>query len=94
MGLSVIVITRNEEKDICACLESVHGLADEIIVVDSGSTDQTVELAQRYTDKVIHHDWVGYGPQKQFALDKTTEDWILNIDADERALARAAIFIL
>jgi glycosyltransferase involved in cell wall biosynthesis len=81
--LSVAIIAGNEEKKIGDCLESVKW-ADEIIVVDSGSTDRTVEIAKRYTDKVFIRKWEGYAPQKQFAIDQATCDWILSLDADER----------
>jgi glycosyltransferase involved in cell wall biosynthesis len=81
--LSVAIIAGNEEKKIGDCLESVKW-ADEIIVVDSESTDRTVEIAKRYTDKVFIRKWEGYAPQKQFAIDQATCDWILSLDADER----------
>jgi len=82
--LSVIIISKNEEDRITPCLESVKDLADEIIVFDSSSTDKTVEIVKRYTDKVwITEDWPGDGFQKQRALDQATCDWVLNIDADE-----------
>ncbi|MGZ5044665.1 MAG: glycosyltransferase family 2 protein [Methylobacter sp.] len=80
--LSVIVITKNEAGHIARCLESVSW-ADEIIVLDSGSTDDTVSICRRYTDKVYQTDWPGFGIQKQRAVDKATGDWILSIDADE-----------
>ncbi|WP_315924298.1 glycosyltransferase family 2 protein [Mesorhizobium sp. SP-1A] len=84
MSLSVILITKNEEAHIAACLESV-AFADEIVVVDSGSTDRTVEIAQSLGAKVtVTADWPGFGPQKQRALDLATGDWVLSIDADER----------
>ncbi len=83
-GLSVIIIARNEEHDIADCLESVKPLATEIILADSGSTDQTIEIAKRFGVQVFHKEWEGYGPQKQFALDKAKGPWVLNIDADER----------
>jgi len=82
-SLSVVVICKDEEANIRDCLESVKW-ADEIVVVDSGSSDRTVEIAREYTDRVIHHDWAGYGPQKDFAMSRATGDWILNLDADER----------
>ncbi|HOW28572.1 MAG TPA: glycosyltransferase family 2 protein [Elusimicrobiota bacterium] len=82
--LSVIIITRNEENDLPACLESVRPVADEIVVVDSYSTDQTVAVARRFTDKVFQRTWDGFGPQKQFALEQASGEWILNVDADER----------
>jgi glycosyltransferase involved in cell wall biosynthesis len=81
--LSVAIIAGNEEKKIGDCLESVKW-ADEIIVVDSESSDRTVEIAKRYTDKVFIRKWKGYAPQKQFAIDQATCDWILSLDADER----------
>lgn len=81
--LSVIIITKNEEHNIERCLQSVKW-AEEIIVVDSGSTDKTVELAKNYTDRVYEYlDWQGYGVQKQRALDHARGEWILNLDADE-----------
>ncbi|HEN4759280.1 TPA: glycosyltransferase family 2 protein, partial [Legionella pneumophila] len=80
--LSVIIITKNEEANIRRCLESVH-FADEIIVLDSGSTDNTLAIAREYTDKVFSTDWQGYGIQKDRALQKAQGDWVLNLDADE-----------
>ena len=84
MNLSVIVIVKNEEDRIADCLSSVADIADEIIILDSGSSDNTVEICKQYTDKVFETDWPGYGKQKQRALDKATGDWVLAIDADER----------
>jgi glycosyltransferase involved in cell wall biosynthesis len=81
--LSVVVITCNESKHIKRCLDSVQDIANEIIVVDSGSTDNTVEIAQASGAKVIHQDWLGYGEQKNFANSLTKNDWILSLDADE-----------
>jgi glycosyltransferase involved in cell wall biosynthesis len=81
--LSVIVISLNEGDRIGGCLTSVADIADEIIVVDSGSEDDTVEIARRFTDKVYSMDWPGYGIQKQRALDRATCDWVLSIDCDE-----------
>ncbi len=80
--LSVILITKNEAELVGQCLESVTW-ADEIIVVDSGSTDATVEICKRYTDRVTVTDWPGFGPQKNRALAMATGDWVLSIDADE-----------
>jgi glycosyltransferase involved in cell wall biosynthesis len=91
-GLSVIVITRNEAQRLPACLQSV-AFADEIVVVDSGSTDDTVAIATRLGAQVTATaDWPGFGPQKNRALDRATRGWVLSIDADERvtpALRRA-----
>lgn len=81
--LSVIIITKNEAQHISRCLTSVSW-ADEIIVLDSGSTDNTVELCKSYTNKVFVMDWPGFGIQKQRALDKASGDWVLSIDADEQ----------
>lgn len=83
MKLSVTIITKDEEDRLPVCLESVKDLADEIIILDSGSADKTVEIARQYTDKVFETDWPGYGPQKQRALEKTSGVWVLAIDADE-----------
>jgi glycosyltransferase involved in cell wall biosynthesis len=80
--ISVIVITKNEASHIGCCLKSVSW-ADEIIVLDSGSQDDTVAICRQYTDKVFETDWPGFGAQKQRALDKATGDWVLSIDADE-----------
>jgi glycosyltransferase involved in cell wall biosynthesis len=82
MKLSITIITKNEEENIGTCLDSVTW-ADEIIVVDSGSTDATVEICRQYTDKVYVMDWVGHGPQKNRALKMATGDWVLALDADE-----------
>lgn len=82
-SLSVTLICKDEEQNIVDCLGSVSW-ADEIIVVDSGSTDKTVELAKQFTPKVIYRPWEGFAAQKQFALEQATCDYILSIDADER----------
>lgn len=82
MTLSVCIITKNEAANIGNCLESVKW-ADEIIVLDSGSVDDTVKIAKRYTAKVFETDWQGFGIQKQRALELATSDWVLNLDADE-----------
>jgi (heptosyl)LPS beta-1,4-glucosyltransferase len=82
-SLSVIVIVLNEADRIRACLASVHNWADEIIVLDSGSEDETVAICHEFTDQVHETDWPGFGPQKQRALDMATGDWVLSIDADE-----------
>jgi (heptosyl)LPS beta-1,4-glucosyltransferase len=81
--LTVTVITHNEAHNIAAALESV-AWADEIIVVDSHSTDETVSIARRHATRVERRDWPGYGAQKNRAADLASNDWILSIDADER----------
>jgi len=83
-SLSVTIIAQDEADRIEPCLQSVANWADEIIVLDSGSSDNTVEIARRYTNKVFETDWPGYGPQKQRALEKANSGWVLSIDADER----------
>jgi len=79
----VIIIAQDEADRIATCLSSVKPVADEIIVLDSGSTDETVEVAKRFTRRVHETDWPGYGPQKQRALEMAKEEWVLSIDADE-----------
>src|ERR1035437_10637924 len=82
--LSVIIIAKNEAANIRACIESV-AWADEIIVVDSGSTDDTVNIASEMGAQVyVHADWPGFGPQKNRALGYASKDWVFSIDADER----------
>ena len=92
MKLSVILITKNEAAHIRACLESV-AWADEIVVVDSGSSDDTVAIAREFTLHVYVHDWPGFGAQKNRALGYATNEWVFSIDADERVTPelRAAI---
>jgi glycosyltransferase involved in cell wall biosynthesis len=80
--LSVVIITRNAEHELGKCIDSA-AFADEILVVDSGSTDGTVALAQRHGARVVHQDWLGYGPQKQFGATQARHRWILSLDADE-----------
>jgi glycosyltransferase involved in cell wall biosynthesis len=81
--VSAIVVCFNEEENIGACLESLRW-CDEIVVVDSFSTDGTVEICRRYTDRVIQRAWAGYVDQKAYALSQTTKDWVLVVDSDER----------
>jgi glycosyltransferase involved in cell wall biosynthesis len=89
--LSAFVITKNEAADIAGCLESVAGIADEIVVVDSHSEDETVNICRRLGARVLTRDFDGYGAQKQFALDQTSGDWALSIDADERVTPALAL---
>lgn len=81
--LSVMMIVRDEADRIEACLASVAGWADEVVVLDSGSTDGTPDIVRRYTDKLWITDWPGYGPQRNRALAHCTGEWIFSIDADE-----------
>lgn len=80
--LSVTIITLNEEANIRRTLESVRW-ADEIVVLDSGSTDRTTAICREFTDKVFHQDWIGFSGQKNAAIDRATGDWVLSLDADE-----------
>lgn len=82
--LSVLLIVRDEADRIEACLQSVAGWADEIVVFDSGSRDATVEIARRYSEKVYETDWPGYGAQRQRALNETSGEYVFSLDADER----------
>jgi glycosyltransferase involved in cell wall biosynthesis len=81
--LSVAIVALNEEERLRACLESV-AWADELVVVDSGSSDKTVAIAREFTDRVLFHAWEGYGAQKNFTLGLCHGDWLLSLDADER----------
>ncbi len=91
--LSVIIIAKNEARNINRCLRSVAGWVDEIIVLDSGSSDQTIEICKQFPTQIFLTDWPGYGPQKNRALNLAHCDWILSLDADEwvRADLRAEI---
>src|SRR5690625_6747569 len=91
--LSVIIITKNEAAHIAACIDSV-AFADEIVVVDSGSTDDTVKIAQdKGAHVVVTDDWPGFGPQKNRALNLASKEWVLSIDADERVTPQLALEI-
>ena len=68
--ISAFIICQGEEQKIGSCLEQAAKIADEIIIVDSGSTDSTLEIAKKYTNKIYHRDWLGYGAQKNYALSK------------------------
>src|SRR5580704_12348973 len=93
MVLSVCIVTHNEEANIARTLESVKGIADEIIIVDSGSTDKTVEIAKSFDAKVFIEDWKGFAAQKNSALAKASGSWILSLDADEEVSAELAASI-
>ena len=82
LPISVFVVTLNEEHNIERMLKSCVRL-NEIILVDCGSTDATLELAARYGAKIFHHEWQGYAKQKQYALEQCQNEWVLNLDADE-----------
>ncbi len=81
-SISAFIVCCNEERQIRRCLESVKW-CDEIIVIDSGSKDDTLDICREYTDKITHREWQGYVLQKRFALEQCASEWVLNIDADE-----------
>ena len=83
MKISATVITLNEERHLGRCLESVRGVADEVIVVDAGSQDQTCAIAARWGARVITRNWTNYSDQKNFAAAQASHQWILSLDADE-----------
>jgi glycosyltransferase involved in cell wall biosynthesis len=87
--LSVTVVAKNEAADLGAALASV-AWADQIVVVDSHSTDETVSIARQYTDRVVVHDWLGHIEQKNYAASLASHDWILSLDADERVTPELA----
>ena len=82
--ISACIISFNEEKKIEDCLKSLAGIADEIIVVDSNSTDNTVDIARKYADKIILQKFLGFIEQKNFAREQAENDWVLSLDCDER----------
>ncbi len=90
--LSAVLITRNASAVLDACLESL-AFVDEIVVVDSASTDSTAEIAARRGARVVQKEWLGFGRQKQFAVDQAKHDWVLCLDADERVSAGLAASI-
>jgi len=82
MPLSVVLITRDEEGNIARCLESVRW-AHEVVVVDSGSTDRTIQVAQGFPCRIVETSWRGFGLTKRYAVEQASHDWILSVDADE-----------
>ena len=84
MGLSVVICTKNEERNIARCLKSVHSIAEEIIVVDSNSTDKTEEICKTFSKvRFYQSDWKGFSKTKNYANSLATQDYILSLDADE-----------
>ncbi|MGF1677588.1 MAG: glycosyltransferase family 2 protein [Candidatus Methylacidiphilales bacterium] len=83
MKISACLITLNEEANLPRCLESIRPVVDEIVIIDSGSTDRTNYIATEFNARFLRHEWEGYVGQKNFALTKATHPWILSIDADE-----------
>lgn len=86
MTIAALVITKDEERNIGACLASL-AWADELIVVDAESRDRTPDIAKAYTANVFIRPWPGFGPQKNFAIDQASAEWVLIVDADERVTA-------
>ena len=89
LALSVAIITLNEEKRLTDCLKSIS-FANDIVVVDSGSTDNTVSIAKTHGARVFHEEWQGFGEQKQLAIDHCQNSWVLVLDADERVSPETA----
>lgn len=81
--ISAVVITKNEEKNIARCLDSLKGVADEVVIVDSFSTDKTKEICLAYNARFIEQEWLGYGGQKNLGNEEASYDYILSLDADE-----------
>ena len=83
LALSVFIIARDEADRIGDAIRAVRGLTDDLVVVDSGSSDATVAICQSLGARVLHRDWTGYGPQKRYAEEQCRHDWMFNLDADE-----------
>ncbi len=83
MPISVFIIAKNEADRIGRTLEAAAKISDDLIVIDSGSSDNTVKVAQQHGARTIYNEWPGYGPQKRFGEEQCSHDWVLNLDADE-----------
>ena len=83
LNISAVIICKDEEKNIEECIKSVIW-CDEVVIIDSFSSDKTVSRAENYTDKIFRNEWKGFAEQRKFALTKVKTEWILSIDADER----------
>jgi glycosyltransferase involved in cell wall biosynthesis len=90
LPISCFIVARDEADRIAPVLDAVRGLVDEILVIDSGSTDGTQDLAREHGARVIANPWPGYGPQKRFGEEQCRNDWLLNLDADEVVTGRLA----
>jgi len=93
LPISVSIIGYNEQDKVEECLKSVAGLASEIVFVDSLSTDKTIEIVKKYTKRIYKQKFLGHVQQKNFAIDKTSYDWVLSLDCDERLTREAADLI-
>ena len=83
MEISVVIITHNESHIIGSTLQSLHGLTDDIVIVDSGSTDDTLDICRRFNARILQPGWNGYGANKNIGIEAARYNWILNLDADE-----------
>lgn len=83
MALSVVIVAQDEERTIGRVIEAIKSIADEVLLIDSGSTDRTLEIAQSLGAECRHQDWLGYAAQKNLALSLAKFDWVLSLDADE-----------
>jgi len=83
MAFSIVIICRDEEEHIGSCLSAIQGLTDDILIVDTGSTDRTIEIINTYPVRLIVQAWKGYGAMKNYANQKAKHDWIFSLDADE-----------
>ena len=81
--VSAVIICTNEEDNIEECIKSILW-ADEIVIVDGGSEDKTIEISKKYTDKIFINEWKGFAVQRNFSLSKVNYDWVFSLDADER----------
>lgn len=88
--VSVVIITKNEAQRIGECLSSVSGFADEVVVLDSGSSDGTQDICAAHGARVVASEWLGFGPQKDLAVRMARNDWVLCLDADERVSVELA----
>ncbi|HMC98896.1 MAG TPA: glycosyltransferase, partial [Ferruginibacter sp.] len=82
-SLSVVIITRNESHIIANTLQSLQGLTGDIVIVDSGSTDDTIDICKKFNANILEPGWHGYGQNKNMGIAAAKHDWILNLDADE-----------
>ncbi len=83
LPISIVILTKNEEQNIARCLSSLKGLTDDVLVIDTGSTDHTVQIAETFGVKILHETWRGYSATKNQGNKKAVYDWILSLDADE-----------
>ncbi len=90
--ISLSMIVKNEEKHLCECLESVKGIVDEIVLVDTGSSDNTIKIAENFGARIFHFEWINdFAAARNYSLERCTGDWILYLDADERLSNRSVI---